>query len=212
VRRLIVNADDLGYDPAIDRGILEAHVAGLVRSTTAMVETPFAAAALAAAPRTLGIGLHAVLAPGLDERAALAALRRQLDLFEALRGAPPTHLDSHKHAHAQPAVLAAFIPVRSLDPEMRSKLRAAGIITPDRFLGDAALRPGWTAESLAAALDGLSDGVTELMSHPGHAPSHVLTSFGVEREIELAALTSPLCRAALARSEGVLCSFADIGG
>ncbi|MCM2333784.1 MAG: ChbG/HpnK family deacetylase, partial [Anaeromyxobacteraceae bacterium] len=46
-RRLVVNADDLGYDPEIDRGILEAHARGLVTSATAMVETPFAAAALA---------------------------------------------------------------------------------------------------------------------------------------------------------------------
>jgi len=220
VRRLIVNADDLGYDPAIDRGILEAHARGLVSSATAMVDTPFAAAALAAAPRSLGLGLHAVLDPGLDRARAEAELVRQLARFEALRGAPPTHLDSHKHAHARPAILEAFgavaaarrLPVRSVTPAMRATLRGWGIATPERFLGDADRRPAWDEASLAAALAGLEEGVAELMAHPGHAPTHARTSFGVEREVELAALTSPLCRAALERVGGVLCSYADIGG
>ena len=47
---LVVNADDLGYDPEIDRGILESHQSGIVTSASAMVDTPFAPAALAAAP------------------------------------------------------------------------------------------------------------------------------------------------------------------
>ncbi len=85
MRRLIVNADDLGYDPEIDRGILEAHARGIVRSATAMVETPFAAAALAAAPASLAVGLHAVLHPGDGPAQAEAALARQLARFLALR-------------------------------------------------------------------------------------------------------------------------------
>ncbi|MGB8931008.1 MAG: ChbG/HpnK family deacetylase, partial [Anaeromyxobacteraceae bacterium] len=56
MRCLVVNADDLGYDPEIDRGILEAHARGIVTSATAMVGTRFSAAALRAAPRSLGIG------------------------------------------------------------------------------------------------------------------------------------------------------------
>src|SRR5262245_44478843 len=43
MRLLIVNADDLGYDPEIDRGVLEGHGRGVVTSTTAMVDAPFAA-------------------------------------------------------------------------------------------------------------------------------------------------------------------------
>ena len=108
MKLLVVNADDLGYDPEIDRGILEANARGIVTSATAMVETPFAAAALRAAPRSLGVGLHAVLDPALGRAAAEAALLRQLARFEELRGPPPTHLDSHKHVHARPEILAAF--------------------------------------------------------------------------------------------------------
>ncbi|GAO02849.1 carbohydrate deacetylase [Anaeromyxobacter sp. PSR-1] len=219
MRWLIVNADDLGYDPEIDRGILEAHARGLVTSATAMVETPFAAAALARAPRSLGIGLHAVVDPGAGRAEAEAALRRQLERFEALRGGAPTHLDSHKHAHAAPAVREAFcavaaergLPLRSLDAPMRAALRAAGVATADAFLGDAARRPAWTEDALLAALDEVGEGVTELMAHPGHTPSHARTSFGAEREIELAALCSPRARARVAARNLRLCGWSAVG-
>src|SRR5512143_3319788 len=136
---LVVNADDLGYDPEIDRGILEAHARGIVTSATAMVETPFSARALASAPRSLGVGLHAVLDPAGGRGAAERALRRQLDAFRALRGAEPTHLDTHKHAHAFPDVLAAVaevaaeagLPVRAIDAGMRAALRARDVATAD---------------------------------------------------------------------------------
>lgn len=215
MKLLVVNADDLGYDPEIDRGILEAHARGIVTSATAMVETPFAPAALRDAPRALGVGLHAVLDPALGRDEAERALRRQLERFRALRGADPTHLDSHKHAHARPAVLAAFasvaaregLPVRSIDAAMRATLRAAGVLTADRFLGDAARRPAWTPAALPAALAQLGEGVTELMSHPGHAPSHARTSFGAEREVELDALCRPEARAALDAGGVRLCTW-----
>jgi predicted glycoside hydrolase/deacetylase ChbG (UPF0249 family) len=218
VRLLVVNADDLGYDPEIDRGILEAHARGLVTSATAMVETPFAADALRAAPASLGVGLHAVLDPTAGREDAAAALRRQLDRFEALRGAPPTHLDSHKHAHARHEVRAAFaavardrgLPVRAIDAELRAALRAAGVATTDAFLGDASRRPAWTLEALLTALGSVGEGTTELMSHPGYRPSQARTSFAVEREVELRALCDPAARAAAARAGLVLGSWAEV--
>ncbi len=67
VKRLIVNADDLGLSPGVNRGILEAHKRGVVTSTTAMVNTPSAAAGIglvqAEAP-TMGLGLHLNLSFG----------------------------------------------------------------------------------------------------------------------------------------------------
>jgi predicted glycoside hydrolase/deacetylase ChbG (UPF0249 family) len=217
-KRLVVNADDLGYDPEIDRGILEAHAQGVVKSATAMVDTPFAAEALRAAPRTLGLGLHAVLDPKLSRAAAEAQLLRQIERFTELRGAPPTHLDSHKHHHARPELLAAFaavaaardLPVRAIDEPMRQTLRASGVRTPDRFLGDADLRPCWTPERLASAIAALGEGTTELMCHPGYAPSHARTSFGAEREVELRAVCDAGVREALGRAGAVLVSFADL--
>ena len=219
MKALVVNADDLGYDPAIDRGILEAHAAGIVTSASAMVETPFAEAAFRAAPATLDLGLHAVVDPSLGRADAAATLRAQLARFEALRGGPPTHLDSHRHAHASPEVLAAFVevagerrlPVRSLDAPMRATLRAAGIPTPDAFLGDASRRPAWSLAALLAALAAVGEGVTELMAHPGYPPERVRTSFGSERAIELAALTAPAARAAVERAGIRLCGWPDAG-
>jgi predicted glycoside hydrolase/deacetylase ChbG (UPF0249 family) len=215
---LLVNADDLGYDPAIDRGILEAHARGLVTAATAMVDTPFSARALAEAPPTLDLGLHAVLRADATTAEAEDELARQLERFRALRGAPPTHLDSHRHHHALPALLPAFVdaarrervPLRALDPAMRDALRAQGVAAPDHFLGDAALRPCWTPERLAAALARLPAGAVEIMCHPGYAPTHARTSFGPEREVELAALLDPAARAALAHSGGAPGRFTDL--
>jgi chitin disaccharide deacetylase len=218
MKRLIVNADDLGYDPEIDRGIVEAHARGVVTSATAMVDTPFAPEALRAAPASLAVGLHAVLDPALPRAQAEAELLRQIARFASLRGAAPTHLDSHKHHHARPELLAAFaavapmhgLPVRALDAAMRDFLRARGVRTTDHFLGDADLRPCWTSERLASALAALAEGTTELMCHPGYAPSRARTSFGAEREVELRALCDVRARKALARTGAVLGSFKDL--
>lgn len=215
MRLLIVNADDLGYDPEIDRGIFEAHVRGIVTSTTAMVGTPFSASALRSAPATLGVGLHAVLGPGLPAAEVERTLRDQIARFEDLRGAPPSHLDSHKHAHAEAPALAAFVrvarerglPVRAIDDPTRAALRAGGVPVADCFLGDAGLRPAWTEERLAAAIAALGEGTAEVMAHPGYRPSHARTSFGVEREVELAALCAPSVRAAVERAGVRLCGY-----
>lgn len=207
---LVVNADDLGYDPEIDRGILESHQGGIVSSASAMVDTPFAPAALAAAPPTLGVGLHAVLDPRLDRGSARAEIERQLARLEELRREPASHLDSHRHVHRAPAILEAMaevaaprrLPVRALDPGMRASLRRWGVPVADHFLGDADLRPCWTLERLLAVLPQLPPGTTELMCHPGHPPSSTRTSFGPEREVELLALTDPLAFGIL-RAAGV---------
>jgi len=189
-----------------------------VTSATGMVDTPFAPAALRAAPASLALGLHAVIDPSLPRAQAEKELLRQIARFAALRGAPPTHLDSHKHHHARPELLVAFaavagaqgLPVRALDTPMRDLLRAQGVRTTEHFLGDADLRPCWTPERLAPALETLEDGITELMCHPGYAPSHARTSFGAEREVELRSLCDARVRQALARAGAVLVSFRDL--
>ncbi len=127
-RALIINADDLGYDPAVTRGILRAMQEGVVTSATFMVNTPYAEAAAREA-RGLSIGLHLNLARGLPVWAAfprdaleggsfseeLAPLLTpevvetevlaQLELLEALLGQQATHVDVHKHLHRHPNVL-----------------------------------------------------------------------------------------------------------
>jgi predicted glycoside hydrolase/deacetylase ChbG (UPF0249 family) len=198
-RTVLVVADDLGYDPAIDQGILEAHARGVVTAASALVDGPYAASALATAPVTLTIGLHLALSPGADEGRAEEEITRQLLLFDAIRGTPPAHLDGHRHVHAEPPVLAALLRIagprrlriRALDPAMRDRIRSAGARACDHFLGDAELWPCWTPERLARAAASLPGGTTEIMMHPGRRPTHVLTRFGPEREVELAAATDP---------------------
>jgi predicted glycoside hydrolase/deacetylase ChbG (UPF0249 family) len=209
-RRALLVADDLGYDPAIDAGILEAHRDGVVAAASALVTGPYAEGALSGAPRSLPVGLHLDLPKGLDGPEAERVIRAQLRRFEEIRGAPPGHVDGHRHVHAEPAVLDALLRVagplrlrvRALDPAMRDRIRAAGARACDAFAGDAALRPCWTAERLAAAAGALPAGTTEIMLHPGRKPTHVRTSFGAEREVELAAAIDPRVREAF-RSAGV---------
>jgi predicted glycoside hydrolase/deacetylase ChbG (UPF0249 family) len=84
---------------------------------------------------------------------------------------------------------------------MRRTLAASGVRSADHFLGNGDLRPCWTPERLRNTLAQLLDGVTELMAHPGYRPSRAKTSFGVEREAELAALCDPALRPLLVASE-----------
>ena len=68
MRILVINADDLGFAPGVNRGIFEAHAAGTVSSASMIATAPaFAEAAEQArreAPR-LGIGLHLNLVTGV---------------------------------------------------------------------------------------------------------------------------------------------------
>jgi predicted glycoside hydrolase/deacetylase ChbG (UPF0249 family) len=65
--RLIINADDYGRTPEISRGIREAHLRGMVTSSTAMLNMPSTADDLKIALKetpNLGLGVHLVLTAG----------------------------------------------------------------------------------------------------------------------------------------------------
>ncbi|HXS13825.1 MAG TPA: ChbG/HpnK family deacetylase [Acidobacteriaceae bacterium] len=64
--RLIINADDFGLTPGINRAIAELHDAGAVTSATLMATGPAFddAVALAQARPSLGVGCHIVLVDG----------------------------------------------------------------------------------------------------------------------------------------------------
>jgi hopanoid biosynthesis associated protein HpnK len=66
VTRLIVNADDFGLTPGVNRAILELHRAGVLSSATLMARAPATdeAITLARATPTLGVGCHVVLVDG----------------------------------------------------------------------------------------------------------------------------------------------------
>jgi len=65
-RRLIVNADDFGASPGINRAVIQAQREGILTSASLMVNEPAFADAVALArqnPR-LGVGLHLALSHG----------------------------------------------------------------------------------------------------------------------------------------------------
>ena len=67
MKRLIINSDDYGRTPEISRGIREAHLRGVVTSTTCMMNIPATAGDIAIALKetpALGLGVHLVLTMG----------------------------------------------------------------------------------------------------------------------------------------------------
>lgn len=78
-KRLIINSDDYGRTPDISRGIREAHLQGVVTSTTCMMNIPTTADDIAVALKEtpkLGMGVHLVLTMGkpLSAREAVSSI------------------------------------------------------------------------------------------------------------------------------------------
>ncbi len=128
-KQLVVNADDFGFTPDVNRGIVEAHARGILTATTLMANGAAFEDAVRLARQTpsLDIGCHLVLVSGrsvltgkplpLTVPALLAAMaRREVRIYDEFSaqvrkildaGLAPTHLDTHKHTHLAPPVLDA---------------------------------------------------------------------------------------------------------
>lgn len=228
-RRLIVNADDLGLSPGVNRGIARAHEHGIVTSASLMVRGPAAAAAaayVAARPR-LSAGLHVDLAEwrregdrwvaayelvALDDADAVAAeVDRQLERFATLIGRAPTHLDSHQHHHrAEP--LRSILRERGRRLGVPVREQTAGIRYLGGFYGQGGNGVAWpqgiSVESLCRLLRELADGTTELGCHPG-LDDDSGSAYAGERAVEVATLCDPRVRDTLRAEAIVLHSFAE---
>jgi predicted glycoside hydrolase/deacetylase ChbG (UPF0249 family) len=129
-KRLAVNADDFGFTPDVNAGIVAAHRGGILTATTLMANGDAFddAVRLARETPTLDVGCHLVLIGGRSLVAPYAALPasvaqllralagRRIAVYEELAaqvrkilaaGLQPTHLDTHKHTHLLPPVLDA---------------------------------------------------------------------------------------------------------
>lgn len=210
-RRLIVNADDLGYAQAVNEGIFTAHEGGIVTSTSLMVLRDAALAAAEALPEypDLAVGLHLEWRSSFGGhmpskgRTPGAECRKQLERFCELVGRDPTHLDSHKHVHeTDPAFGAA---AEALAAEIGVPLRNRGIRYERRFYGRDAISPA----HLIALIEGLPPGWTEIGCHPAAGPAPT-SSYDSERQIELATLRDPGVKSLLNVSDVQLCSFAQV--
>ncbi len=229
-RRLIVNADDLGMSPGVDRGIAEAHDRGIVTSASLMVRRPDAAAAvrLAAARPRLSLGLHVELGEwahreggwvaaseivaASDTVAVSREVDRQLRAFRELTGRWPTHIDSHQHVHRnEPARGILLDRAEDLDVPLRGcddRVRHCGDFHGQTGTGEP-FPQGIALERLLGILEGLLPGVTELGCHPGH-PEDGDSPYGRERALEVRVLCDPRVRAAIVLEGIELCSFADL--
>jgi predicted glycoside hydrolase/deacetylase ChbG (UPF0249 family) len=131
LRRLIINADDFGFTRDVNAGIVHAHLAGVLTSTTMMANGAAFddAVRLARETPTLDIGAHLVLVQGrsvLDGRPLPRSphqllpllARRGLNVYGELKaqiekilatGIKLSHLDSHKHTHLVPSVFRTVV-------------------------------------------------------------------------------------------------------
>ena len=119
MKYLIVNADDFGASAGINRGILEAHVRGVLTSTSLMVNMPAVAEAVRSSRDypALSIGLHVNFTnesegPVVDlddDEACRAELARQFEMFGDVMGCLPSHIDSHHHVHRRRNLLCQLI-------------------------------------------------------------------------------------------------------
>lgn len=136
LRRLIINADDLGLSRGVNDGIIEAAASGGITSTSLMVNLPDSSDAIARVRQhsNVSVGLHFNLTVGnalsgpssltqgagaefyslprliaaaslgmVDESEVERECLAQIDRMTRA-GCPPTHLDSHRHVHAHPAI------------------------------------------------------------------------------------------------------------
>jgi len=232
MRRLIVNADDFGQSPGINRGVMDAAEDGVVTSASLMVRWPAAEAAARIAGERPGfsLGLHfdlgewayrdgqwhpsyRVVDPD-DVEATRDELDRQLNMFERLVGRPPTHLDSHQHVHREQALRRSMlevadglgVPLREATP----RVTYCGDFYGQSGRGDP-YPEGITRAALLAIFDALRDGMTELGCHPGEdGLADIDSMYVAERAAERRVLCDPTVRDALLIRGIELCSFSDL--
>lgn len=230
MRELIVNADDFGLSAGVNRGIARAHEEGVVTSASLMVRgahAPAAARYARAHPR-LAVGLHVDLGEwrytggtwhaayeivdGDDPVAVEAEVAAQLERFERLVGAPPTHIDGHQHVQRDEPVRSVVLRhAERLDVVVRDC--TPGVRYEGGFYGQAGRGEPWpegiAPQALCALILALPDGTTELGCHPGLDDASG-SSYSAERTVETATLCDPAVRAALVEAGVALRSFAGL--
>jgi chitin disaccharide deacetylase len=226
---LIVNADDFGQSPGINRGIIEAHEHGIVTSASLMTRWLAAgeAAAYAREHPKLSVGLHLDLGEwvcregkwaqlysviSLDDRVAVEReVSQQFDVFQELMGRPPTHANSHQHIHMREPVRSVTlqicqslgIPLRDLSHEIHYYTKFYGQ-TPEGL----PIPTYISLDRLIEIISTLPTGLTVLTCHPGYADD-VKTMYQTERRDELRVLCDPKAQATIDALGIKLCSFND---
>ncbi len=160
-----------------------------------------------------------------------AEVKAQFAAFAAT-GLPLDHVNAHKHFHMHPMITSAILDAgRTIGiPAMRvpvehgaqgfgpaamrwwagllgRRLKTRGIMVNDQVMG-LAQTGAFTPEAMAAALETLPDGLTELYTHPATQDVWPGSAPGYRYRDELAALIAPATIAALRDSGAQLGPFA----
>ncbi len=200
-RRLVITADDYGYWPSYNEGILEAIEMGALDCVSAMVDREYCDPG-PLLESGVEIGLHIEFEGRWGSRSgapARTSLRVQLDRFVDLFGRWPSFLNGHKHCHARPELATPVFqtaqqiraPVRSVNPDHRQWLRERGIDTPDMLIG----RSESKEPAEPGELRDLAPGVTEWVTHPGHPGPESGSSYDLARQEDLGLLQKVMLRA-----------------
>ena len=201
VRRLIITADDYGYWPSYNEGILAAIEAGAVDSVSAMVEREYCDPA-PLLESGVEVGLHLEFEGRWGPRSGAPArtnLRVQLDRFVDLFHHWPAYIDGHKHCHARPELATPVLQVaqqtkasvRSVSADHRQWLQERGIDTPDLLIG----RTRSSDPAQPAELREPPPGVTEWMTHPGYPDPDSGSEYDLARREDLDELLRARVRA-----------------
>jgi len=200
-RLLIITADDYGYWPSYDEGILAAVDSGSVDAVSVMTEREHCDPTPLIELRA-EVGLHVDFAGRWGARSgasAKTALRVQVERFTEMFGSWPSFINGHHHCHARPELAAPVFemalqidcPVRAVGRDHRQWLSERGIMTPDHLIGRT--EPGEGAEP--AELRHLPAGVTEWFVHPGYPDAASGSSYDDARKEDLDLVTRLQLRA-----------------
>jgi predicted glycoside hydrolase/deacetylase ChbG (UPF0249 family) len=134
-RFLIINADDLGLSPEVNRGIFIAHEKGVVTDASLLIQGPYAQQAIETIKQnpSFHVGIHVDLdpllawkSPGIEQfpRRKLLEMMNEPDFVKQVRkeidkqvrgflneGLIPSHIDTHHHVHGFPRIFELLIEI-----------------------------------------------------------------------------------------------------
>lgn len=216
--KLIINADDFGYTKGISQGIIDAHLNGIVTSTTVLMNSTdlMFAAGLAKQCKNLGIGVHLNLTLGkpltngetitdesgnfykrteiridnMDKEEIYEEWKAQIEKFKRVFNKMPTHLDSHHSVHDLPETVQ--ITERLMKEYNLTSRRKSEFKFYSGFFGENATR-----ETLIKYLkNNLNENAIEIMTHCGYSDQDLKdkSNYNDFRYKELQVLCDPILK------------------
>ena len=147
-----------------------------------------------------------------DRKAVKEEFHRQMDEFHRLFERPPSHIDSHRHAHREDFLFPLFL---ELAAPFGIPLRGDGSV---RFVGGFYAQWEWMVTNLAHVSvrrlqemlrNEVAEGWTEFSCHPGYVSPDYHAVYLKEREAEVATLTDPVIRRTVEEVGICLVSYND---